>query len=80
VSKHLGLRPVGPAHATQTALAAIDQRHSHVADLDHRDGRDRLPRPSGHLRDPLTKMSGPIEESVVVCKNMVSNMGLWRNR
>jgi len=26
VSKHLALRPAGPAHATKTALAAIDQR------------------------------------------------------
>jgi hypothetical protein len=55
VSKLIGLRPVGPAHATKTALAAIDQRHSHVADLDHRDGRDRLSRPSGHLEDQRSK-------------------------
>lgn len=55
VSKHLGLRPAGPPHATKTALAAIDQRHIHLPDLDHRDGRDRLSRPSGHLEDQRSK-------------------------
>jgi hypothetical protein len=49
------LRPAGPAHATKTALAAIDQRHIHLPDLDHRDGRDRLSRPSGHLEDQRSK-------------------------